>query len=84
MVFDNDLCSYLTEQKIIYPRQFGFQTGHPTEHAITNLTDQIHESFEKDCYTFGIFFNLSKALDNVDHEVLLKKLKMCGRGTSHA
>ena len=30
----NRLYQYLTENKILYPKQFGFQTGHSTEHAI--------------------------------------------------
>ena len=80
----NGLCNYLTEQKILWPREFGFQTGHSAEHAITNLTDQIHESFEKDRYPLGIFIDLSKALKTVDNEILLKKLEMYGRGTTHA
>ena len=30
----NCLYQYLTENKILYPKQFGLQTGHSTEHAI--------------------------------------------------
>ena len=30
----NRLYQYLTENKILYPKQFGFQTGHSAEHAI--------------------------------------------------
>ena len=42
----NRLYQYLTESKIPYPKQFGFQTGHSTEHGIVQLVDQILESFE--------------------------------------
>ena len=39
------LYQYLTGNKIIYPKQFGFQTGHSTEHPIVKLIDQILEFF---------------------------------------
>ena len=42
----NRLYQYLTENKILYPKHFGFQTKHSTEHAIVQLVDQILESFE--------------------------------------
>ena len=49
--------------------------SHSTEHAIAQFADQIYESFENDNYTVGIFADLSKAFDTVDHTILLKSLK---------
>ena len=51
----NRLYQYLTEDKILYPKQFGFQTGQSTEHAVVQLVDQIFESFEYNKYTLGVF-----------------------------
>ena len=31
----------------MYNKQFGFQISHSSDHAIAQLIDQIHESFEK-------------------------------------
>ena len=72
------LYQYLTENKILYLKQFGFQTGHSTEHAVIQLVDQILESFEYNKYTLGVLIDLSKAFDTVDHSVLLQKLELYG------
>ena len=64
--------SYLVNEKI-YLKQFCFQKGHSTEHTIAQLADQIHESFENDNYTLGVFTDLSKAFDTIGHAILLKK-----------
>ena len=77
-IMHNRLYSYLVNKKILYSKQFGFQKGHSTEHAIAQLADQIHKSFENDNYTLGVFIDLSKAFDTVDHAMLLKKLENYG------
>ena len=39
------------------------------------LVDQINCSFEKNLYTLGIFNDLSKASNTVDHKILITKLE---------
>ena len=63
----------MCEEKLLYSKQFGFQKGHSTDHAIVHLVDQIYESFENDNYTLGVFIDLPKAFDTVDHSISLKK-----------
>ena len=72
----NRLQKYLKHQNILYNKQFGFRTGHFTEHAIAQLVDQIYKAFEKNEYTLGVFIDLSKAFVTVDHSVLLTKLEL--------
>ena len=72
------LYKYLTTEKLLYSKQFGFQTGFSTEHAIVKLVDQIYESFEKDHYTLGVLIDLTKAFDTVDHTIIIKILEMYG------
>ena len=49
---------YLIENDILYSKQFGFQNGHSTDHAVVQLVDQIIESFENNKYTLGVFIDL--------------------------
>ena len=56
-MMDNRLYQYFIESKILYPKQFGFQTVHSTEHAIVQLLDQILESFEYNKNTLGVFID---------------------------
>ena len=69
--FFKRLYNHSSENQMLYLKQFGFQKGHSTEHAIMQLTDQINSSFEKNHFTLGIFIDLSKAFDTVDHYILI-------------
>ena len=62
------LYSYLQENKILYSKQFGFQIGHSTDHSIIQLVEQIYENFEENKHTIGVFIDLAKAFDTVDHK----------------
>ena len=63
--------------------QFGFRTGHSTDHALISLTETIKASLDKKRFGCGIFIDLQKAFDTVNHDILLKKLEHYGiRGTA--
>ena len=69
---------YLKENNSLYEKQFGFQSGYSTNNAIIRFVDKNFDSFEQEQFTLGIFINLSKAFDTVDHSILLKKMKFHG------
>ena len=58
--------------------QFGFREKHSTNHALLNLTEDIRNAIDSNLFTVGIFIDLQKALDTVDHNILLAKLDHYG------
>ena len=73
-IMHNRLYKCLTENNLLYCKQFGFQKGHSPEHAILQLVEQINQSFEKNEFTLGVFVDLSKAFGTVDHGICLSHL----------
>ena len=74
----NRVYNYFAENKLLFPKQFGFQINSSTEYAILELVRNITKSFEKNKHVLGIFIDLKKAFDTVNHEILLHKLKLYG------
>ena len=69
---------YFKENNLLTDSQYGFQAGHSTEHAILYLNDEIFKNFEENLFTLGVFIDLSKAFDTVNHDILMEKLKLYG------
>ena len=68
------LSCFLSKYNIIYNLQFGFRENHSTVHALIYLTEKVRKALDDNCYSCGVFVDLQKAFDTVDHEILLYKL----------
>ena len=75
---------FINKHKIIILNQYGFLAKHSTISALIDLVDSIRNIIEKGEYALGIYLDLKKAFDTVDHNILLGKLDHYGiRGHSN-
>ena len=72
------LTKFLDKHNIIFSGQFGFRTNCSTKHALLLITDKIQRAIEGGLFSCGIFLDLRKAFDTVDHSILLAKLYSYG------
>ena len=72
------LFSFLNNSNALYQLQFGFRNNHSTNHALVQITEDIREAIDSDNFACGVFIDLQKAFDTVEHSILLKKLNYYG------
>ena len=82
-VMYKSLYTFLEKLEILYTFQFGFRTSHSIDHALISLRETIKISFENRKFNYGIFNDLKKVFDTVNHNILLAMLEHYGvRGTA--
>ena len=78
------LYTFLNNNNAIYNLQFGFRQQYSTSHALINITENIRKALDGGNISCGVFVDLQKAFDSVDHKILLAKLNHYGiRGVSN-
>ena len=63
---------------MLYKKQIGFQNNFSTTHAVITLIENIEKAIDNKMFVFGVFVDLQKAFNTVDHDILLHKLSHYG------
>ena len=75
MILEKLMCnqefSFPNNQNFFYKYPFDLRKDHSTLYAISLLTDNITGAFENKEQVLGISLDLSKALNTIDHKILL-------------
>ena len=81
-VFEKIVCdqsyNFLNSKEIISKQKSGFRSLHSTVTALLEAIDSWAFNIDRGSVNAVVFFDLKKAFDTVDHEILLTQMNRCG------
>lgn len=77
-LFEKRLDNFINKYNLLVNSQYGFRTGRSTAMALTDLVENITSAIENKMHAIGVFIDLKKAFDTINHNLLLKKLDCYG------
>ena len=69
-IFMHKRYDFLEQHCILFDNQFGFWKNNSTSYALMEIPEKIKESIDGGKYGCGIFIDLRKAFDTVNHDII--------------
>ena len=77
-LFVKRLDKFINKFDLLDNSQYGFRSGRSTSLALLELTEEITKALDNKKLTIGVYVDLKKAFDTINHSLLFKKLEKYG------
>ena len=75
---------FISKHNILCPNQYGFRPNRTIHMALNDFYTKVTEDLDNKLHSIGIFLDLSKAFDTLNHSILINKLSLYGiRGVAN-
>ncbi len=77
-LFVTRLDDFIEKQNLLTEHQYRLRSNRSTAIAVMDLIEQISTAMDNKKYTVGVFIDLKKAFDTIDHTLLMQKIERYG------
>ena len=74
-IYTNVYLIFFVKNNVLYNKQFGFRNQCSTELAVIDIVNELSSNLDKNLITCGVFLDLAKAFNTVNHNILLKTIE---------